>query len=102
MILSDAAILEAMKEGNVIIDPFKQVNLKTAQYDVTLGEHFYREQKPASLFFNPYDSTHIKKMWGEPLSARTAREESDGKMDDGNWENIKPQQRVILRSMVRL
>ena len=41
MALSDKRILESMKEGSVIIEPFDRRNLATSSYDVTLGEYFY-------------------------------------------------------------
>ncbi|MCC6198695.1 hypothetical protein IT401_00545 [Candidatus Nomurabacteria bacterium] len=44
MALSDKRILEEMKKGDLIISPFKQENLNTSSYDVTLGEWFFRKR----------------------------------------------------------
>ncbi len=38
MILSDKKILEEIKKGNIVIDPFKRENLGTNSYDVHLGK----------------------------------------------------------------
>ncbi len=43
-LLSKPAILRHMKEGTIIIDPFIDKNLKTASYDVMLGEYYFRPQ----------------------------------------------------------
>ena len=45
-LLSDTAILRYLKEGKIIIEPFKRENLSTSSYDVTLGEYYYRETSP--------------------------------------------------------
>ncbi|NDC41811.1 MAG: dCTP deaminase [Chitinophagia bacterium] len=39
MILSDAAILEEIAKGNIVIDPFDQKNLGSNSYDVHLGKY---------------------------------------------------------------
>jgi dCTP deaminase len=38
MILSDKKILEELKKGNIVIDPFDRKNLGTNSYDVHLGK----------------------------------------------------------------
>lgn len=40
--------------STVIIEPYKEENLGSAQYDVTLGEHYWRDKGDAVLY-NPYD-----------------------------------------------
>ncbi|TSC64232.1 MAG: hypothetical protein G01um101491_330, partial [Parcubacteria group bacterium Gr01-1014_91] len=37
MALSDKKILEQMKKGTIVIEPFTRANLATSSYDVTLG-----------------------------------------------------------------
>lgn len=39
MILTDTQILEAIRTGKIVIDPFDQSNLGTNSYDVHLGPH---------------------------------------------------------------
>lgn len=42
-LLSDKAILEHLRMGNIVIEPFNIDNLSTSSYDVTLGRYYYRE-----------------------------------------------------------
>ncbi len=57
MALSDKKILQSMKEGSIVIEPFKRDNLSTSSYDVTLGEWFFAEQHPPHFenLYNIYD-----------------------------------------------
>ena len=61
MALSDRKILEGMKEGSIVIEPFDRANLATSSYDVTLGEYFYVEQEPPHFeqVFNVYNREHV-------------------------------------------
>ena len=75
MALSDKTILEQIKKGDVVIDPFKQGNLATSSYDVSLGEWYFREQKSKDFFgvYNIYNKSHTDKVWGtEALRAERA------------------------------
>ena len=97
MALSDRKILEAMKEGSIVIEPFDRANLATSSYDVTLGEYFYVEQEPPHFeqVFNVYNREHVERVWGtKPHRARTARETF--RKYDFAFEGISPDDRVIL------
>jgi dCTP deaminase len=91
-VLANKQILEGMKNGSVIIDPFNEQNLGTSSYDVRLGEWYYREQSPPETFqllkdglnaesyhnpyaihyYNIYSENHINKVWGEKSKAMPA------------------------------
>lgn len=45
-LMSDKAILRALKEDTIVIEPFIHDHLSTTSYDVTLGPYFYRECEP--------------------------------------------------------
>ena len=97
MALSDTRILDAMKEGSIVIEPFERKNLATSSYDVTLGEYFFTEQHPAHFenVFNIYDKEHIDRVWG--TEARRARKAKDVfKKYNLNWKGIHPEEQVIL------
>lgn len=66
MAFSDQRILEALKQGDIIIEPFVRKNLATSSYDVTLGEYFFVEQRPHHFenIYNIYDKEHTKRVWG--------------------------------------
>lgn len=77
MALSDKKILDAMKEGSIVIEPFDRQNLATSSYDVTLGEYFFAEQHPPHFenLYNIYDKKHVDRVWGtKPHRAKSAKE----------------------------
>jgi dCTP deaminase len=67
MLLSKPQILRYMESGDITIDPFKPENLGSAQYDLSLGENFYRERKRGPYdragVYNPYDEAHVRDKW---------------------------------------
>jgi dCTP deaminase len=72
MLLSKPAIESFIATKHITIDEFKPENLGSAQYDVTLGEHFYRERKTSqrSSVYNPFDESHVRRKWAfdKPIS----------------------------------
>src|SRR3989344_1378134 len=97
MALSDTRILEAMKEGSVVIEPFERPNLATSSYDVTLGEYFFTEEHPGHFenIFNIYDKNHIDRVWGtEPRRAKKAKDVFTKYHIE--WKGIHPDEQVIL------
>ncbi len=97
MALSDKKILEAMKEGCVMIEPFKRENLATSSYDVTLGEWFFPEQRPPHFenIYNIYDKKHVERVWGtKPKRAEPAKKILAKYQFDYN--GITPDEKIIL------
>lgn len=97
MALSDRKILEAMKDGSIVIEPFDRKNLATSSYDVTLGEFYFTEQSPKHFenIFNIYDKSHIDRVWGtEARRAKPAREVFA--RYNIEWNGIHPDEQVIL------
>ena len=76
MALSDKKIIEEMGRGNIVITPFKEENLSTASYDVTLGEYYFSEQKNIiNTLYNPCNQKDVERVWGiEPRQAKPAKE----------------------------
>lgn len=97
MALSDKKILEEIKKGDILIEPFKRENLATSSYDVSLGEYYFREQKPSHLYniYNLYDKRHTDHVWGtEARRAEKAKEAfKDVKFD---FIGIDPNDKVIV------
>lgn len=97
MALSDRKILEEMKRGDISIEPFKQENLATSSYDVTLGEWYFREHptKHHHHIYNIWNKEHTDHVWGTvPTRAEFARDIFAKYRFD--WIGIKPNDRVIL------
>ncbi len=97
MALSDKKILEEKRKGDIIIEPFQQQNLSTSSYDVTLGEYYFREQRPKHIYsvYNIYDESHTRHVWGtEPFKAEKAKNVfKDVKFD---FKGIDPEDKIIL------
>ncbi|MEX0919189.1 MAG: deoxycytidine triphosphate deaminase [Parcubacteria group bacterium] len=97
MALSDRKILEEMKKGDIVIEPFDKKNLATSSYDVTLGEYYFREQptKYDHNIYNIWSKSHTDHVWGtKPEKAKKAKEVF--KKYNLRWEGIKPDDKVIL------
>lgn len=88
---------------SIVIHPFDERNVNTSSYDVTLGEYYFVERKPAlwrRLFnrpeiYNIWDFEAVKRRWGEPLMAMPARRAmplNRSKL----WKGIDGEDRVIL------
>ena len=96
MILSDKKILEEIKQGNVVIEPFIRSNLSTSSYDVTLGDQYFIEQEPDGVHttYNPYDESDVKRVWGEKaIEAKYAKDIFDG---DIPYNSVKEDDKVII------
>jgi len=97
MALSDKKILESMKEGSIIIEPFKKANLATSSYDVTLGEYFFPEQTPKHFenLYNVYDKKHIERVWGTTAKRAKPAKEILAKYKF-EYDSIRPEDQIIL------
>src|SRR3989338_5532489 len=96
MLLSQQAILRHLKKGNIIIEPFIERNLKTASYDVSLGEWFWRERHPMerAAIHNVYDEKSTKIVWNGPFKAEEAK--NLVKRNKIKLRNIRPEDKIIL------
>lgn len=73
---SDAAILLAMQERDIVIRPFDEKSLGTSSYDVRLGEWYFAERSPQRTrpVYDIYSETEMRKVWGDPLKAQPAED----------------------------
>lgn len=79
MLLSRNAILRHKDTGNIVIEPFDDRQLKTASYDITLGEWFWREAHPEGrqTVHNVYDEASTRTIWQGPFRSEKARTVGD-------------------------
>lgn len=98
MALSNKRIIEEIEKGNIVIDPFREENLATSSYDVTLGKWFFREQPIIynHSVYNIWSKEHVDHVWGadNPLQALPAKDVF--KKYNFDWDGITPDDTVIL------
>lgn len=85
-----------MKTGHVVIHPFIKEHLAGSSIDVTLGNWFYRTERPSEGgFYNPFDKNAVNQYFGEPLQAITHKEWAE-KHGRKRFKNIPPDQQIIV------
>lgn len=70
--LSNIEILDNIKSGNIIIEPFESKLLNTNSYDVRLGEWYCLQQNnhpDKAIRYNTEDGQ--KFMWNQPIKAKS-------------------------------
>jgi dCTP deaminase len=94
MPLSDCDILAHREQGHILIHPFNRKQLKNCQYDVRLGNNFYREAKSETGMFNIWSDTQVAKMWqkGETV----CRDYLMIKYPNNDFRSLPPNAEVIL------
>jgi len=97
MALSDRKILEEMKKGDILIEPFSKANLATSSYDVTLGEFYFREQRPKHLYsiYNVYDKRQTDHVWGT-VAQKAEKAKDVFKNVKFDFVGIEPDDKIIL------
>ncbi len=68
MLLSDKRIMEEMKNGNIIIEPFDERHLGTNSYDCRLGEWYFQGDANVEVMHLDMPD-EIRRYWGEPREA---------------------------------
>lgn len=106
MALSDASILNAVQDGDIIIEPFDRRNLATSSYDVTLGEYFYRSDNHlgTSQIYNIYNEVHTKDFWGAvqqaaPLETLIPGEGMKGLAPDDKVILVRPGETILAHTI---
>lgn len=95
-VYSNIQILEAMKTGHVVIYPFVKEHLAGSSIDVTLGDWFYRTERPSEGgFYNPFDQNAVSKYFGDPQQAVVHQ---DWANTNGRqlFDNIPEDQKIIV------
>lgn len=93
-VLSKPAILRALKEGTIVIEPFNTYNLANTSYDVRLGNFFYRQKTLDHVeTLNPFYEKSVRKMYSEVERARPV---SQYKSIDNPFYNLGAGDLVIM------
>lgn len=99
MALSDRRILEEMKRGDIVIEPFNRSHLATSSYDVSLGTYFFREQptKYNHSFYNIWAKDHMEHVWGAGQVQQAVPAEEALQKYNFDWDNgISRDDRLIM------
>ncbi len=95
-VYSNIQIKEAVKKGHIVFHPYMEEHIAGSSVDVTLGEWFYRTEKPSEGgFYNPFDETAVNQYFGEPLRAEIHSEWAE-KHGRKLFKNIPPSHRIIV------
>jgi len=69
-VYSNKQILQAMKNGHVVIHPFIKDHLAGSSIDVTLGNWYYRTERPSEGgFYNPFDQKAVEQYFSGAMQA---------------------------------
>jgi len=93
-LLSKQWIDKYREEGEIVISPFDSRNLKSTQYDVTLGEHCYREIRSDMTIYNPFDEEHTRRKWQLDRAIRHGDLVDDGRIP--LLKNVGLDEKLIL------
>jgi len=86
-LLSDLRILDEIRNGNIVIDPFDKSNLGTNSYDVKLGGFFYFPDPTwQDVVFDPFSEKSVSGFWVPKH------------YDDGEEVTIEPRTTVLCHT----
>ena len=69
-VYSNTQIEQAIKEGHIVFHPYTKENIAGSSVDVTLGNWFYRTERPSQGgFYNPFDEKAVDQYFGGPHKA---------------------------------
>ncbi len=69
-VYSNIQIKEAIKKGHIVFHPYNEKQIAGSSVDVTLGNWYYRTERPSEGgFYNPMEEKAVKQYFGEPQKA---------------------------------
>lgn len=69
-VFSDSEIIEAIKDGHIIMQPYNLSHIRGSSVDVTLGYWYYTtELTKDRSYYNPFSKEDVKNYFGEPKKA---------------------------------
>lgn len=97
MVYSNTQIKQAIKEGHIVFHPFIAKHIAGSSVDVTLGDWFYRTERPSEGgFYNPFDEIAVKQYFGGGPYRAEIHKEWAAKHGRKLFKNIPPSQRIIV------
>ena len=69
-VYSNIQIKSAIKEGHIVYHPYVDKHIAGSSVDVTLGNWFYRTERPSEGgFYNPFEAKAVADYFGEVQQA---------------------------------
>lgn len=99
MLLTANQIVHRRHQGDIVIEPFDEANLGSAQYDVRLGPHYWEMRRPLepAPFYNQYSEASVRATWRQHRAQTPAQwDELDGVPIASTIPGINPADEVIL------
>jgi deoxycytidine triphosphate deaminase len=95
-VYSNIQIRKAIAEGHIVFHPFIESHIAGSSIDVTLGEWYYRTERPSEGgFYNPFDEVAVKQYFSGALKAEIHQEWAE-KHGRKLFTNIPADQRIIV------
>ncbi len=96
-VYSNIQIKQAIKEGHIVFYPYVAKHIAGSSVDVTLGDWFYRTERPSEGgFYNPFDESAVKQYFGGGPYQAEIHKEWAAKHGRKLFKNIPPSQRIIV------
>jgi dCTP deaminase len=95
-VYSNIQIKQAIAEGHIVFHPYIEEHIAGSSVDVTLGEWYYRTERPSEgAFYNPFDKKAVSKYFGTPQQAEIHSEWAE-KHGRKLFANIPPEHPIIV------
>jgi deoxycytidine triphosphate deaminase len=95
-VFSNKQIYQALKSEHIVIHPFIKEHVAGSSVDVTLGNWYYRTEKPSQGgFYNPFDESAVKDYFSVALKAENHAKWAK-KHGRKLFNNIPPNQNIIV------
>lgn len=95
-VYSNRQIKQAIREGHIVFHPYIEEHIAGSSVDVTLGNWFYRTERPSQGgFYSPFDEQAVSQYFGKPQQAEIHQEWAD-KHGRKLFKNIPPEQPIIV------
>jgi dCTP deaminase len=95
-VYSNTQIRKSLKTGHIVIHPYIASHIAGSSVDVTLGNWFYRTERPSEGgFYNPFDEEAVNQYFSGAMQAEV-HEEWAHKHGRKLFQTIPPEQRIIV------
>ncbi|MES2971442.1 MAG: deoxycytidine triphosphate deaminase [Patescibacteria group bacterium] len=95
-VYSNIQIKAAIKAGHIVYHPYVEEHIAGSSIDVTLGEWFYRTERPSQGgFYNPFDKASVNQYFSGAMKAEVHQEWAE-KHGRKLFANIPPDYPIIV------